>query len=52
MAGIAAPAGAKEASIEAVIIRADGRIERLGEIAYWHKNPLKRALWRVWRWFK
>ena len=40
---------ARKASIEAVITRADGRIERLGTIAYWHKNPLKRLWFRLTR---
>lgn len=39
--------GAKEATIEAVVIRADGTVEQLGVISYWHKNPLKRLAWRV-----
>jgi hypothetical protein len=34
----------KEASIEAVIIRADGTKVPLGVISYWHRNPLMR-LW-------
>lgn len=38
---------AKEASISAVITRADGTVEDLGKIAYWHKNPLRRLLWRA-----
>lgn len=33
----------KEASIEAVIIKADGTRVNLGVIAYHHQNPLKRA---------
>lgn len=41
--------GAKEATIEAVIIRADGTVEQLGVISYWHKNPLKRLAWRMKR---
>jgi hypothetical protein len=31
-----------EASIEATITRADGRVEKLGTIAYWNRNPLRR----------
>lgn len=38
------------ASIEAVVIRADGTRENLGTVAYWHRNPLRRALWKVSRW--
>lgn len=41
---------AKHASIEAVVIRADGAVERLGTVSYWHRNPLKRIAWRVRRW--
>jgi len=43
---------AKEARFSAVVTRADGTIEDLGEIAYWHKNPLRRWFWAVKRWAK
>ena len=33
--------------VEHVITRADGTIERVGTAAYWHKNPLRRAWWRL-----
>ena len=36
-----------EASIEATITRADGRVEKLGTIAYWSANPLKRLWFRL-----
>jgi len=36
---------AKESSISAVVVRADGSIENLGMIAYWSRNPVKR--WAV-----
>ncbi len=39
-----------EATIEAVVIRADGTRENLGEVSYWHRNPLKRLVWRIRRW--
>ena len=39
-----------EASIAAVVIRADGSREDLGVVSYWHKNPLRRLLWKLgWR---
>lgn len=41
---------AREASIEATIIRADGSIERLGTVSYWHRNPLRRLAWRLFGW--
>jgi hypothetical protein len=35
------------ASIEATVIRADGRIRALGRIAYWHRDPLRRLPWEA-----
>lgn len=40
--GMLARANVREASITAVVTRADGRVETLGVISYWHRNPLKR----------
>ena len=37
----------KEASIEAVVIRADGTREDLGVISYTHKRWWRRAWWRI-----
>lgn len=37
----------KEATISAVITRADGTIEDLGVVSYWHRNPLRRLVWAV-----
>jgi hypothetical protein len=44
-----AKGGLREITIEAVVIRADGTREDLGEIAGWHKNPLVRAVKAVKR---
>lgn len=41
---------AREASIEVVITRADGRVERPGVVSYYNRNPLKRWAWRLKRW--
>lgn len=38
---------AKEATVSAVITRADGSTEDLGVISYWHKNPFRRLAWRA-----
>lgn len=46
MGSIKATKPVKRASIRAVITRADGSKEDLGVVSYWHKNPVKRA------WFK
>lgn len=39
---------ATEVIIEAKIIRSNGKIEDLGEIAYWHKNPIRRWLRKLY----
>lgn len=44
-----AASGLRSASVEAVITRADGSTENLGEVAYWHRNPLRRIAWRIRR---
>ena len=41
---------AKELQLEARIIKADGTIVELGIIDYWHKNPIKRIIWRIKKW--
>lgn len=38
-----AMSGVKRVSLEATVIRADGSVEHLGEVAVWHRNPLARA---------
>lgn len=42
-----AQSNAKEIELIATITRADGTIEHLGVIDYWHKNPLKRIIWKL-----
>lgn len=37
----------QEVTISAVVTRADGTVEDLGVVSYWHANPLKRLLWRI-----
>jgi len=52
MAGsIRARGGTKEMTINAVITRADGTVEDLGTISYFHKNPLRRLAFRVRQFF-
>ena len=45
-----AQSNAKEIELIATITRADGTIEHLGVIDYWHKNPIKRFIWRFKKW--
>jgi hypothetical protein len=45
--GFMADAKARETIISATITRADGSIEELGEISYWHRNPFKRYAWNL-----
>jgi hypothetical protein len=47
MGNLIVGARAKEASIEAVVIRVNGDIENLGTICYYHRNPLRRLAWRL-----
>lgn len=37
----------REASIAAVVIRADGTRENLGVVSYWSRNPLRRLWWKL-----
>jgi len=41
--------GYRQVTLEARIIRADGTVEELGVISYWHRNPFKRLAWRLRR---
>ena len=41
---------AKEIQLEAVVVRKDGTVERLGVIDYYHRNPIKRITWRINKW--
>lgn len=45
--GLITRAKVKEASVSLVVTRADGRVEDLGVVSYYHRNPLKRLAWRV-----
>ena len=45
--GLLTHAKAREARITAVVTRADGRVEDLGTLSYWHRNPLRRLAWRI-----
>jgi hypothetical protein len=38
---------AKQIELIATITRADGTVEHLGTIDYWHKNPIKRFIWKL-----
>jgi len=40
----------KEMVLSAQVIRADGTVENLGTIQYWHSNPIKRIIWRIKTW--
>lgn len=42
----------KEQVLEAVITRADGTVENLGPIAYYHKNPWTNFITNLAIWFK
>lgn len=42
-----ANAKVRQATLEAVVIRADGTVENLGVVSYYHKNPLKRLFYKI-----
>ncbi len=44
--------GAKKSDLRAVITRANGTVEDLGVIAYWHRNPIIRWSWAAHSWLK
>lgn len=44
------PAGAESVAVEATVIRRDGSREELGQVAYWHRNPIKRWLGQRLNW--
>ena len=41
---------AKEIQLVATITRADGTVEELGVIDYYHRNPIKMLIWRFKKW--
>ena len=45
-----ANSNAKELHLSATVIRADGTVVELGVIDYYHKNPIKRLIWRLKKW--
>lgn len=46
---VGASAKPKMASISATVTRADGTVEELGVIAYYHRNPLRVLWWNITR---
>lgn len=44
MAKIKTEAAAEEVTLHVVVTHADGTVEDHGEVAYYHKNPLRRWL--------
>jgi hypothetical protein len=36
-------ANVREATISITVTRADGSVEHMGVVSYWHRNPLKRT---------
>jgi hypothetical protein len=47
MGKMTAPARAEMACIRAVVTRADGTVEDHGVVSYYHRNPLRRAYYRL-----
>lgn len=49
MPGLAAQGKPIMIAIEAVVTRADGTVEDLGTVSYWHVNPMRRLIWTLRR---
>jgi len=50
---IQAPSGARSVAISVVVRDAQGNIVKdHGAVAYWHRNPLKRLMWKLGRLLK
>jgi hypothetical protein len=41
-----------EMRLRLTVTRADGRVEDLGTVGYFHRHPLRRLLWRVGKWLR
>lgn len=50
MANLTGKGNLKEASIHAVVIRADGTTEDLGIVSYWTRNPFKLLAYKIKLW--
>lgn len=42
--------GVRKATISAVVTRKNGKVENLGVISAYHRNPLINFLWSLRRW--
>ncbi len=50
---IQAPSGARSVTISVVVRDAHGNIIKdHGAVAHWHRNPLRRLMWKLGRLFK
>ena len=49
---IAANQSVSHMELRATVIRADGTVEDLGTIAYWHKNPFMRLWFKAKKFFR
>ena len=42
----------KSAEVSMVVIRANGAVEDLGVVSYYHKNPFKRLIFKIKQYLK
>lgn len=47
MSEIRCSAPVKAVALQARVIRANGDVEELGTVAYWHRSRWRRFLWRL-----
>lgn len=49
MSMICAGQDVRQSTVEMTIVRADGSVEPLGVVAFYHRNPLRRIAWHIAR---
>lgn len=49
MAGMQVTSETKQAAVSIVVTRANGKVEDLGVVAYFHRNPMRRLLYALKR---
>jgi len=49
MAGMQVTSETKQAAVSVVVTRANGAVEDLGVVAYYHRNPLRRLVYLLKR---
>jgi len=52
MSNLSVNSQARETTVEMIVTRADGTVENLGVVSYWHRNPIMRVAWHLRKLFR